>query len=191
MPWINYDPSGGDNPRVTRLFEIHDQAYIDTLSPEDGDASWIDWSRGLYPDVPVYCDPTRMHLFKNAIEYPLKEVMDYLPFPSLESTLSYMVGCALYECRDEEMKLGLYGVHMMGRGEFNWQRQSVQYLVGYAQGRHGRDAVIIPPGSPLFMSGYIAGRYGRLGGMRVVDFTPGPQGREQTLMEKPMDQVRA
>ena len=54
--------------------------------------------------------------------------------------------------------IGLYGVHMMGRSEFTWQRACVTWLIGLAEGRGVE--VYIPPGSPLFMSGYEAGRYG-------------------------------
>jgi hypothetical protein len=171
MPWISY-------PRVDRLFEIHDQESTDLLPPESGDPSWLPKAQELYPDIPVYCDPSRMWAFKTAIEYPLEEIKAFLPILSLETTISYMIAQALYEGVDE---IGLFGIHMMGRGEFQWQRPSVTYLVGLAQGRGVK--VTIPPGCPLFMSGYIAGRYGPHGGARYDNIKTGPHGVTGTLSD--------
>jgi hypothetical protein len=123
MPWLSC-------PRATRLFEMHSQACADTFEGQDRDDYWVPKSQQWFPGVPVYCDPSRLHVFPNAVEYPLE-------------------GC------DE---IGLWGIHMMGRDEFAWQRPSVTYLIGLAQGQGVK--VTIPPGSPLFMSGYEAGRYG-------------------------------
>lgn len=179
LPWQ-------EMPRADRLFEIHSQEYIDGANvPENqADETWIHWARESYPDVPVYCDPSRKHLFgKNAVDYPLEQVTAFLPFMSLESSISYMIANALCEGVDV---LGLYGIHMMGGAEFAHQRPSVHYLVGLAQGRGVE--VVIPPGSPLFMSGYVAGRYGLPGGERLANFVNmafGPRGTEGYLMEKP------
>ena len=172
MPWISY-------PRVDRLFEIHDQKSTDLLPECDGDPSWLPQAQEKYKDIPVYCDPSRMWAFNKAIEYPLDAVCKFLPFPSLETTISYEIALALMEGVDE---IGLWGIHMMGRGEFQWQRPSVTYLIGLAQGMGVK--VTIPPGSPLMMSGYTAGRYGLTGGMRVASFAAGPSGIEGTLSDK-------
>ena len=61
-------------------------------------------------------------------------------------------------------RIGLYGVHMMGSGQYAFERPSITYLVGLAQGR-GIE-VEIPLGSPLFISDFNAGRYGQAGGRR-------------------------
>lgn len=174
MPWISY-------PRVDRLFEPHCQQVNDELPPEKGDPSWVPQAQAKYADIPVFCDPTRMHLFKKAIEYPIDEITDFLPFLSLESTISYMLALAIYERADH---IGLWGIHMMGRGEFMWQRPSVTYLVGLAQGL-GID-ITIPAGSPLFMSGYEGGRYGLPGGERFSQWfgTHGPDGIAGTFSDK-------
>lgn len=173
MPWISY-------PRVDRLFEIHDQASSDLLPPESGDPSWLPQAQKLYPDIPVYCDPSRLHCFEAAVEYPLDDIKAFLPILSLETTISYMIALALHEGVDE---IGLFGIHMMGRGEFMWQRPSVTYLVGLAQGRGVK--VTIPPGCPLFMSGYVAGRYGPVGGERYTNINnTGPHGIVGTLSDK-------
>lgn len=144
LPWISY-------PRVNRLFESHSQAFADATDYTKDD--WIDKTNAL--GVPVYCEPCRMHLFQNAVAYPLEAVSVSLPIPYLENSIAYQLALAIHEGADA---IGLYGVHMMGGDEYALQRSSITYLVGLAQGR-GIE-VIVPPGSPLFMSAYIAGRYG-------------------------------
>ena len=148
MPWILF-------PRCDRLFELHTQEVCDNCGPLDRDEAWLAESLERYADVPVYCDPSRMHVFPKSVEYPLEEITASLPIPYLENTIAYELAMAIYEGVEE---IGLWGVHMMGRGEFVWQRPSVTYLIGLAQGRGIK--VTIAEGSPLFMSGYEAGRYG-------------------------------
>jgi hypothetical protein len=153
MPWIIF-------PRCTRLFELHTQEVCEACEESQRDAEWVHKSIAKYGDTPVYCDPTRMHVFPNAIEYPLAEIKKSLPISYLENTIAYELAMALWEHDQGQTvaEIGLWGIHMMGRGEFVWQRPSVTYLIGLAQGRGIK--VTIAPGSPLFMSGYIAGRYG-------------------------------
>jgi hypothetical protein len=153
MPWISC-------PRVTRLFDIHSQARWDEPSMLK-DEDWIGMYRETYPDVPVYCDPSRMGVFLNPVAFPLEEVCASLPIQYLENTIAYELALAIHEGVDE---IGLWGIHMMGSGEYAAERPSVAYLVGLAQGRGIK--VTIPPGSPLFMSCHIAGRYGLAGGKR-------------------------
>jgi hypothetical protein len=54
---------------------------------------------------------------------------------------------------------------MMGTHEYAAERPSVTYLIGLAQGKGIK--VSIAPGSPLFMSCHVAGRYGLPGGRRI------------------------
>lgn len=154
MPWISC-------PRVTRLFDMHSQARCDEshLFPEA--AVFIEKTIATIPEVPVYCDPTRMHAYPNPVLYPLEEVRHFLPIPYLENSIAYMLALALMEGVDE---IGLFGIHLMGSGEYGFERPSVTYLVGLAQGKG--IPVHIPPGSPLFVSDFNAGRYGQAGGRR-------------------------
>lgn len=154
MPWIVM-------PRASRLFDLHSQECWADGPQKAGADEWVAKNADLFPDVPVYCDPTRMHAYKTAVEYPLKEVMDFLPVPFLENSVAYMIALAIFEHADQ---IGLYGIHMMGSGEYAFERPSITYLVGLAQGR-GIE-VDIPPGSPLFISDFKAGRYGQAVGRR-------------------------
>jgi hypothetical protein len=153
MPWISC-------PRATRLFDIHTQErWAECKTQKDED--WIGMYRKEYPDVPVYCDKSRVHVFKKPVLYPFDEIAAFLPFPYLENSIAYELALAIYEGVDE---IGLWGIHMMGSGEYIEERPSVTYLIGLAQGQGIR--VTIAPGSPLFMSCNVAGRYGLPGGKR-------------------------
>lgn len=156
IPWIFY-------PRVDYLFEVHTQEFCDSCEADARDDAWLPEALRRYPDIPVYCDPSRLSVFPRAIEYPLERVLAALPIPYLENTIAYQLALAI---ADEVEEIGLWGVHMMGRGEFMWQRPSVTYLVGLAQGKGIK--VTNVPGSPLFMSGYEGGRYGLKTGERFL-----------------------
>lgn len=148
LPWISY-------PRMTHGFEIHAQSVIDNSKTWLGKPDWLTEFNARCPDAIMYCDPSRMHAFKNPIEYPLADVMGSLPIAYLENSIAYMLALATHEQVDE---IGLYGVHMYAGYEADLAQASVAYLVGLAQGRGIK--VTIPPGSPLFMSNFVAGRYG-------------------------------
>lgn len=143
-------------PRVDRLFEIH----ADDVSRKDAahivrDDAWRELAFPMYDDVPLYCDPSRMHLSPSTVEYPLAEIEANFPRKYLENSIAYMVALAIHEGCDE---LGLWGVHMTGRAQFEYELPSVAYWTGFAEGRGVK--VTIPPGSPLLMSTWEAGRYG-------------------------------
>lgn len=154
MAWIGM-------PRASRFFDMHSEEHLAENKDRAIVEEWIGKATARSPDAPVYCDPTRMHAYKNAIEYPLREVMKSMPIPYLENSIAYMMAQAIYE---KVGQIGLYGVHMMSSGEYAFERPSITYLVGLAQGRG--ISVDIPPGSPLFISDFHAGRYGQAGGRR-------------------------
>lgn len=149
VPWISY-------PRVSRFFEVHEETYY--TGPDELRDGVV--AKNAQLDVPTYCTASRAYVFKKPVPYPFKEVMDCLPIPYLEDSVAHMIACAIYEGVTD---LGIYGVHMMperhaAMGAYFFHRASVTYLIGLAQGRGVK--VTIPPGSPLFMSLYVQGRYG-------------------------------
>jgi hypothetical protein len=153
MPWISC-------PRVTLLFDVHtEERWAESTKLKDAD--WIEMYRKEYADIPVYCDKSRFHVFNKPVELPVDRITAALPFPYLENTIAYQLAFAIMEGVDE---IGLWGIHMMGSGEYIEERPSVTYLIGLAQGRGIK--VTIAPGSPLFMSCNVAGRYGLPGGKR-------------------------
>lgn len=153
MPWIFF-------PRYTRLFDIHNQVVCDAAKGPDRDEAWLPEALRRYPDVPVYCDESRLGAFPGGIAYPFSEISKAIPIPYFENTIAYQLAMAIWEHGEGKQidEIALFGIHMMGRGEFVWQRPSVTYLIGLAQGRGIN--ITNAPGSPLFMSGYFAGRYG-------------------------------
>lgn len=153
MPWIHY-------PRITHLFEIHaDDFYTGPDAERDGT---IAETAERFPEVPVYCHPSRACLFKNPVTYPIEDVLTLLPIPYLESTVAYQLAFAL---RERVNEVALYGVHQIG--EYIWEKPCVTYLVGLLQGNGIRVSIV--PGSPLFMSKHKAGRYGLGGGERFKE----------------------
>lgn len=140
-------------PRVDRFFDIHSQAVWDTtFGMPDG------WEREIaarHPGVPVYCDPSRLHAFPEAVAYPLDEILLSLPIASLESTISYEIALAIHEGVSE---IGLYGLSLLSDSEYGFQRPSVAYLVGLAQGMG--ITVNIQASNGLFASAWPSGRYG-------------------------------
>lgn len=153
LPWIWY-------PRASRLFEIHTQACADEAEGDFGTGGWLEEYRRRQPDVPVWCVPSRAHLFRNPVDYPMDAVLAFLPIPYLENSIAYQLALALYEHSQGETveEIGLYGVHMTGMTEYVAERPSVAYLVGLAQGMGIK--VSVAPGSPLFLSAWTQGRYG-------------------------------
>lgn len=147
LPWVTYPG------RVDRYFEIHSRQVFDAATGAYGKEEWIYNTNAM--DTPVYCHRSRLLEFAHAVEYPLAEVRKTLPFTYLENSVAYQIALAIHERRPA---IGLYGVHMTGGAEYVWERPSVTYLVGLAQGR-GIE-VIVAPGSPLFMSRSVAGVYG-------------------------------
>lgn len=148
-------------PRASRLFDLHSETHLEENKDRSTVEDWIAKAVERSPDAPVYCEPSRMSAYKTAVEYPLQEVAAFLPIAFLENSVAYMLALAIYERVD---RIGLYGVHMMASGEYAFERPSITYLVGLAQGRG--ITVDIPPGSPLFISDFHAGRYGQAGGRR-------------------------
>lgn len=163
MPWVIY-------PRVDRLFDLHTQAFWgETEKTRKFEAEWAQKAKRVYAGKAFCVDPTREHRFKNVTVYPLSEVMDFLPIPYLENSIAYMMALALLEHAkgDAIEVMGLWGVHMRGAPEYADERASVTYLAGLASGM-GID-VHVPPGNPLFMSAWQAGRYGPPGGKRMIN----------------------
>lgn len=168
LPWIHV-------PRATLLFEIHSQQCVDEEPVElYRNSEWLPDALAYYADVPVLCDPSRTHLFPKGEDFPLAEVKACLPLSYLENSIAYQLAYAFYEHKvlgRTIAEIGLYGVHMMGRLEFVWERPSVIYYIGLLQGAGIN--VHLAPGSPLFMSGYLEGRYGIGGGFRHPEIVAG------------------
>lgn len=149
LPWISY-------PRVDALFDVHTQHCADT-SPDKGfrTGDWLEEFRRKQDHLPVYCHPSRAHLFSNPLDFPFDAVLASVPIPYFENSIAYQIAFAVMEGATE---IGLWGVHMLGKREYIAEKPSIAYHVGLAEGRGVK--VTIPDGAPLFASYWTAGRYG-------------------------------
>jgi hypothetical protein len=147
LAWVGY-------PRINRLFDIHDVNFKQA-TPDDYNSQrnpeYLAKVEGT--GTPVWSMPDAP--FKNRVEYPLDAVSADLGRAYFECTVSYMIALAIHEKAE---RIGLWGCHFTGRTEFQWQRPSVTWLIGLAEGRG--IPVEVCPGTPLMVSCYTWGRYG-------------------------------
>lgn len=67
-------------------------------------------------------------LLPNAIPFPLDE----MPVKYFTSTMAYMIAYAAYKGATE---IEVYGVPLLGKEEYNEQRQCIEFWIGYAMGK--------------------------------------------------------
>jgi hypothetical protein len=144
LPWVSY-------PRIDAVFEVHEQPVWDDRGidlAEDGACN---------PEATVYAVTSRMYRFKNSecVEFDTPGLAKQFPDAPFDNSLCYQMAYAVTKA---PKTVGLWGVHMVSKREYLWERAGVQYWVGYMRGL-GIE-VIIPPGSPLFLNAWTAGRYG-------------------------------
>lgn len=170
IPWIIY-------PRVDRLFDIHSSDFWQASENSSKfETEWRSKFNKTETGAVLYADPSRSDALPGSVPYPLDEVAAFLPISYLENSISYMLAFAIMEhaAGDKIESIGLWGVHMRGAPEYADERASVTFLVGLAFGM-GID-VHVPPGNPLFMSAWMAGRYGLGGGKRMINPLMGAHG---------------
>jgi len=146
IPWISY-------PRATRFFQLHSKEFYDNYEADAERDNTIAENLKKFPDAPFYVHESLVEVFPKSIPYPLAEVLESIPVPYLENSIAFQLAFAIHH---KVKTIALFGVHQIG--EYVWEKPSVLYLVGLAQGR-GID-VRVAPGSPLFISRYEAGMYG-------------------------------
>jgi hypothetical protein len=152
MPWVicRKEPD--------LYFDIHSNACWAKggMSKEEQE----EWEARLKDsDVPIYCTADRVHLFKSGRAFPFDAVGRLTDKAFFENTIAYQLAFALWSHKFSKVdEVGLYGVNMMGSREYLWERASVTYWTGVLEGRGIR--VTTPPGSALFMSYWMQGRYG-------------------------------
>jgi hypothetical protein len=133
---------GPETRRVTRYFEMHDDAM---LKPE---------IRANYAakGVPVYA----LHPLKGfqQLPYPLEKVRAFFGQEYFTSSIAYMIALALYEHSQGQPigEIGLWGVDMLTDEEYGLQRPCVEFYLGVATGMN--IAVTIPSNSALLKAGY-------------------------------------
>lgn len=152
MPWVLYR-------RTPDLhFDVHSQECWDHgPMPKSEQDEWEGLAQES--DTTLYCHPSRVHKFKTALPFPYEAVGLQTPVAFFENTIAYQLAFALFSHRQARIsEVKLFGVNMMGKREYLWERASVLYWCGVLHGSGIN--VTTCPGSALFMSYWMAGRYG-------------------------------
>lgn len=114
---------------ITRHFEMHDL--------NEGWARWRTPHKTFLSDTqtPVYLQALDPEKCPAGVEYPLDAVMESVNSDYFTCTISYMLAIAIHEHVDE---LGIWGCDLEQSSavhdEYKWQRPSVEYFLGMAQG---------------------------------------------------------
>lgn len=155
-------------PRWDRQFELHDLE----LTKDKAYGDYYEWL--TKQGSPVFLRDAPPPEFKHGIQFPLGEILDRYAGLSgrtyLTNTVSLMVALAIFE-HDSGLtvgEIGLYGINMAqhglagGGGNSGWftseyarQRPSVEYWLGFAEGKGIK--VTIPDPSDLLKCSAIYG----------------------------------
>jgi hypothetical protein len=95
--------------------------------------------------------------FPQSRAYPLLEILEAYPRRYFNNSISWEIALAMHL---GYRTIGLFGIDMAldgvhGESEYSWQRPSVEYFVGLAEGR-GIE-VVIPEASEILKCGYLYG----------------------------------
>lgn len=138
----------GDRP-WDRWYQLHD---IDTHHQADRDEH-LAWLRDS--GLPVYVWPEHqsylLSLGITAVAYPKQAITAHFG-RYFTNTVSWMIAHAIYEQRS---KIGVYGVDMAQDSEYQHQRPSCEYFLGWARGAGIQ--IEIPPTSDLLKSPFLYG----------------------------------
>jgi hypothetical protein len=115
-------------PRWNRWFEMHSDAQIKDYCTRKQGKPYLEGLSGL--GVPVYMQKHRPEV-PLSVPYPIEEVKaefgDYFT-----NSISYMIAMAI---REQYHTIHVYGVDMAQSSEYNFQRPSCEYFLGFARGR--------------------------------------------------------
>src|SRR5574343_801797 len=92
MPWVRYQ-------RAPDLyFDLHsEECWARNEMPMEEREEWE--ARAAASDVPIYCHPSRLHLFKSAIAFPYESIDRLTSIPFFENTIAYQLAFALWSHR--------------------------------------------------------------------------------------------
>jgi hypothetical protein len=149
-------------PRFDRHFEIHPLDWF--TGPGNPRAPYLEWLKGV-ADKPIYMQRTDPSI-PCSLAYPVHDIIDaFGPYRYFTNTVTWMVAMAI-ACKAEA--IGVWGVDMAQdgpkNGEYQAQRPSCEWILGYAMGR-GID-VYVPPQSDLFKATLLYGFQTDGGAMR-------------------------
>jgi len=130
---------------ATRWFQIHPRRSYDiNIGRDHSHHAWMTqqnkfpiYMQDQQPDVPV------------SVRFPKEEIMDHFG-NYFTNSISWEIALAIYEGFEE---IHVYGVDMAMDSEYEYERPSVEYFLGWAKGRGIK--LIIPAGSDLLKTLWI------------------------------------
>jgi hypothetical protein len=120
-----------------RWFEIHEITFDKGKFRRRGDAIF----RGKVCDAylkelaDIDCEifmQKHWDIVPKSVAYPLKEILDQFPSRYFTNTISYELALGIAMKFEE---IGVWGVDMAVGGEYHYQRPSVEYFIGIAEGK--------------------------------------------------------
>ncbi len=139
-------------PKWTRWFDIHDRELykIDSLYANRQDnTDYIEGLRKL--ECPVYM-VKHYEDIPNSVPFPIEEAIKVFDTRYFTNTISMMIALAVMEGFQE---IHVYGVDMSVGTEYQSQRSSCEYFIGYARGKGIK--VYLPPESDLLQTTFVYG----------------------------------
>jgi len=137
-------------PRVDRIFEIHKwDEVVKWGSPQ----AWK-----MFPDIPVYLIEARKDV-PHSVAFPFSDleekfqIFEHRRECYFTNSISEMIALAIDEGFEE---IHVYGVNMSHHTEYEFQKPSCEYFLGYAKAKGIK--IYVPPESDLCKSFYIYGR---------------------------------
>ena len=143
-------------PRYTAWFECNNTACRTANVSHQPNMKRVDWLKTS--PVPVYMQEHYDDI-PNSVRYPWEEINDMVGATGecgrdyFTNSVSYMIALAIYQGYDE---IGLYGVDMAVGSEYEKQRPSCEFWVGFGKGRGIK--FFIPDQSDLLKTMVIYGR---------------------------------
>jgi len=143
-------------PRYTAWFECNNTACRIAPVSHQPNMKRVDWLKTS--PVPVYMQEHYDDI-PNSVRYPWEEINDMVGATGecgrdyFTNSVSYMIALAIYQGYDE---IGLYGVDMAVGSEYEKQRPSCEFWVGFGKGRGIK--FFIPDQSDLLKTMVIYGR---------------------------------
>lgn len=134
-------------PRATRWFELHsDYIYEWELRRPARHLEFLKEFQG-----PVYLLEARADM-PNSVRFPIEQAIQTIGYPYLTSSVAYMLALAIME---RPAEIGIWGIELATRSEYEEQRPCVEYLMGLAA---GRGIPVYLPDNCLLRSGPMYGR---------------------------------
>lgn len=132
-------------PRVDVLFEMHTYDLLRSKTRDPKHLEWLQkskipiWMLEQYEDIP------------NSMRYPKEQILAKFG-TYFTNSISYMIALAIMA---EVKELYIYGIDMATSKEYQIERPSVEFFIGWAKGAGIR--VTIPPQSDICKTMYLYG----------------------------------